>query len=207
MEGGSMPKQTFIKLKEEKKKKVEEAIRKEFTRVPLERISISNIVSNANIPRGSFYQYFEDKEDAIDYIVKKYVEEEYKKVYELLKKTKGNIFEAFLEFYDYKANELIQENNYNLNKHVIYELRKININILNYRKEADRELMDKIDKKSLNIKDDEELRYIIRILSILNRALVIEVASKKKTIEEGKKAAKRMIKILKDGMERSEENV
>lgn len=57
-----MPTQTFsICLK--KNKRLIEAARIEFSRVPLKEASIANIVKLADIPRGSFYQYFEDKED------------------------------------------------------------------------------------------------------------------------------------------------
>lgn len=57
-----MPTQTFsICLK--KTKRLIEAARIEFSRVPLKEASIANIVKLADIPRGSFYQYFEDKED------------------------------------------------------------------------------------------------------------------------------------------------
>lgn len=58
-----MPKETFLNLPEEKKKKIIKAAQNEFERVPLEQASIKNIVENAGIARGSFYQYFESKED------------------------------------------------------------------------------------------------------------------------------------------------
>lgn len=60
-----MPKETFLKLSEEKKKKIIKAAKKEFERVPLEQASIKNIVEDAEIARGSFYQYFESKEDLL----------------------------------------------------------------------------------------------------------------------------------------------
>lgn len=58
-----MPKETFFKLAEEKKEKIINAAKKEFKRVPLEQASIKNIVEDAGIARGSFYQYFDSKED------------------------------------------------------------------------------------------------------------------------------------------------
>ena len=56
-----MPKETFLKLPNEKK---------EFERVPIEEVSIKNIVENAEIARGSFYQYFESKEDLLRFYIK-----------------------------------------------------------------------------------------------------------------------------------------
>lgn len=60
-----MPKETFVKLPEEKKDKIIKAAKKEFARVPFEHTSIKNIVEDADIARGSFYQYFESKEDLL----------------------------------------------------------------------------------------------------------------------------------------------
>ena len=64
-----MPKETFYNLNEEKKEKIEKAIINEFSRNSFEKASISNIIEEAKIPRGSFYQYFDDKEDAVKYII------------------------------------------------------------------------------------------------------------------------------------------
>ena len=59
-----MPKETFVKLPEEKKDKIIKAAKKEFARVPFEQTSIK-IIEDADIARGSFYQYFESKEDLL----------------------------------------------------------------------------------------------------------------------------------------------
>ena len=60
-----MPKETFLKLPEEKKNKIIKAAKKEFERVPFEQTKKKNIVEDAEIARGSFYQYFESKEDLL----------------------------------------------------------------------------------------------------------------------------------------------
>ena len=65
-----MPKETFLKLSKEKKEKIIKAAQKEFERVPIEEVSIKNIVENAEIARGSFYQYFESKEDLLRFYIK-----------------------------------------------------------------------------------------------------------------------------------------
>ena len=60
-----MPKETFLNLSKEKQNKILNAAKKEFERVSLEQASIKNIVEEAGIARGSFYQYFESKEDLL----------------------------------------------------------------------------------------------------------------------------------------------
>lgn len=49
-----MPTETFENLSEEKKLKIIEAAKKEFSRVQFEDTSIKNIVKEAGIARGSF---------------------------------------------------------------------------------------------------------------------------------------------------------
>jgi AcrR family transcriptional regulator len=57
-----MPKPTFFNLSTDKKENLIQAARREFSRAPLHEALISNIVKSAEISRGSFYQYFDDKE-------------------------------------------------------------------------------------------------------------------------------------------------
>lgn len=64
-----MPKDTFNKLQIDKKNRITEAILKEVSRTSFESVNIQNIIKDAKIPRGSFYQYFEDKMDMYGYIM------------------------------------------------------------------------------------------------------------------------------------------
>lgn len=68
-----MPTERFLHLSESKKALIREAAIKEFSRVPIEKVSINKIVQNADISRGSFYTYFEDKEDLLGYIFEEFV--------------------------------------------------------------------------------------------------------------------------------------
>ena len=63
-----MPTERFYRLPEAKKRTIREAAIKEFARVPFEKASINQIIQNADISRGSFYTYFEDKQDVVRYI-------------------------------------------------------------------------------------------------------------------------------------------
>ena len=64
-----MPTATFFRLPEEKRERLIEACWAELTRVRFTEVSINRIITAAHIPRGSFYQYFEDKEDLIRYLL------------------------------------------------------------------------------------------------------------------------------------------
>ena len=63
-----MPTERFYHLSEKKKEMIREAAVQEFIRVSPEQASINQIVRNAEIFRGSFYTYFEDKEDLMRYV-------------------------------------------------------------------------------------------------------------------------------------------
>ena len=63
-----MPTERFYRLPEAKKQIIREAAIKEFARVPFDKASINQIIQNADISRGSFYTYFEDKQDVVRYI-------------------------------------------------------------------------------------------------------------------------------------------
>jgi AcrR family transcriptional regulator len=64
-----MPKQTFFNLPEEKREKIVNAAVEEFAEYGLENASTNRIVKNSSIAKGSFYQYFEDKQDVFMYFL------------------------------------------------------------------------------------------------------------------------------------------
>ena len=64
-----LPTDTFFNLSEDKKEKIFDAAVKEFSAKRLSEASINNIVKEADIPRGSFYQYFSGKEDIYEYMM------------------------------------------------------------------------------------------------------------------------------------------
>ena len=63
-------KEKILKLKEEKKRRILEAAFREFSRVPFREASINRIIKDAEISRGSFYTYFEDKTDLLQILLR-----------------------------------------------------------------------------------------------------------------------------------------
>jgi TetR/AcrR family transcriptional regulator len=58
-----MPKSTFYNLSDEKKGRILDAALQEFSTRRFSEASLNQIIKNAGIPKGSFYQYFNNKED------------------------------------------------------------------------------------------------------------------------------------------------
>jgi AcrR family transcriptional regulator len=64
-----MPKPTFFNLPEEKRHLILDLAIDEFSKYDYKNASISRIVTRAKIAKGSFYQYFEDKRDLLQYLI------------------------------------------------------------------------------------------------------------------------------------------
>jgi AcrR family transcriptional regulator len=64
-----MPRESFNNLSQEKKNRIFSAAKIEFIRHPYEEVSINRVIKNAKISRGSFYLYFENKEDLYYFVL------------------------------------------------------------------------------------------------------------------------------------------
>ncbi len=96
-----MPSRTYLNLSDEKKQKLMNAAKKEFSRVLLSDASINKIIKEADISRGSFYMYFKDKEDLYTYLLKEHRMNGLKVLLESLHRSKGDIVLAYEELYSF----------------------------------------------------------------------------------------------------------
>lgn len=95
-----LPSETFLRLPEEKRKRLLDAAWAEFTRVKFADASINQIVRQAGIPRGSFYQYFAGKEEVFAYLLEDVRSYVVRLFGELLRETDGDIFQLQMTLYD-----------------------------------------------------------------------------------------------------------
>lgn len=96
-----MPSVTFLNLPAEKQEKLLEAATREFSSRPYNEASINQIIKDAGIPRGSFYMYFQDKEDLFRYLMSGYLDQLMLVIEECLVRAGGDIFQALLDLFDY----------------------------------------------------------------------------------------------------------
>lgn len=95
-----MPTQTFFNLPEEKRQRILDAGVEEFASYPFKNVSIARIIEGAGIPRGSFYQYFEDAKDLYKYVITIVGEKKMERLGGLLQKFDNlTVFEAIRELY------------------------------------------------------------------------------------------------------------
>ena len=104
-----MPKQTFYKLPQEKQERILAAAKREFTQVRYSDASINQIVREAGIPRGSFYQYFEDKKDIFLYFLHDYRAEILRGFAQVVKEMSGDFMSALEAFIDAILEESYRE--------------------------------------------------------------------------------------------------
>ncbi|MEY8403905.1 TetR/AcrR family transcriptional regulator [Oscillospiraceae bacterium 44-34] len=95
-----MPTATFYRLPAEKRQRLIEASWAELTRVRFTEVSINRIIAAAHIPRGSFYQYFEDKDDLIRYLLEDMRAYFVGLLRDILTQNQGDLFALPLMAYD-----------------------------------------------------------------------------------------------------------
>ena len=95
-----MPSKTFLNLPEEKRQKLLKAATDEFLNTSFFDVSINKIINNANISRGSFYMYFEGKEELFEYILDSYSSNLIEIVKKELINSNGDLRESFINLYD-----------------------------------------------------------------------------------------------------------
>ena len=203
-----MPKDTFLKLSKEKQKKVIDSAKQEFARVPIEEVSIKNIVEQAGIARGSFYQYFESKEDLLIYILRENVENISQKLKEEIIESKGNLFDIYVNLYDLAIENFVENDEQKLFKQIFENIRTSDENIFQIvRKSKPKKIQDYyelIDTTNLKIENNEDLELICEILNgVVQRAVV--KSFKKENKEQAKKEFLRQMEFLKNGIIKKEE--
>ena len=106
-----MPKETYNNLKQDKKDRIFNAGVLEFSYHDFNSASVNTIVRIANISKGSFYQYFYDKDDFYWFIVMKIIFLRVGKYEDLLKRNDGDFFKTELELFQ-RIMELFEDNKY-----------------------------------------------------------------------------------------------
>ena len=203
-----MPKETFLKLSKEKQQKIIKSAKKEFARAPIENVSIKNIVEEAEIARGSFYQYFESKEDLLIYILKENSEKLNTKLKYKVKETNGDIFRLYIFLYDSMIEEFTNNPDQELFKQIFINLKSSYENVFDLVKRTKPqdiiEYYEQIDKTKLNITNHEDLVIICDMLNVITRRALIK-NFKNKSKEYCRKMFLKEIEYLKHGIEKKEE--
>lgn len=201
-----MPKQTFFQIPNEKQDTLIQAAKEEFSRVPLHEASIANIVKSAGIPRGSFYQYFEDKEDLFYYLTNELAQKNNERFILILKEKNGDLFESFIELFRIMIKHHRKQENRNFFKNVFlnmnYKLENtLSDNVYSENKKKQYlSVLSLVNRNHLNIKDEEELHQVILIMRAITFQNLVQAFGKDLTNEESLKNYIEQIELLKRGI-------
>lgn len=201
-----MPKQTFFNLPEEKRVLLIESAKKEFSRVPPNEASIANIIKSAGIPRGSFYQYFEDKEDAFYYILEKQMKMHHQSFFRALKENDGALFESFIEIFRLMLIEFQNQENIAFFRNVFLNMNyKMESKLIrgfnkNSFDEQFSNIIDDIDVKKLNISNKNQIAHVIQIIAAVTTHNLMQSFAKKITYDEAIKNYTFEMNLLENGL-------
>ncbi len=168
-----MPKATFYHLPEEKRQRVENAIKEEFLAHSYENVSLNRIIKTAEISRGSIYQYFDGKEDMFGFLMEEYSEIVIHLVEETLKKNQGDLFASFEEAVPiiFLGSGQNGEGDFRVllsNREAVMLFLQGNADeksdFTNRKKHVINAIWEKIDFTKLSLIDEEEQHYFIDIL-------------------------------------------
>ena len=169
-----MIKKTFYNLPEEKRQRVTEAIVDEFANAEDDKVSINRIVQKAKISRGSFYQYFDDKLDLVEVLIRSYLNLVIDDLRRAIISSDGDIFYTFECVYDIIVGLSKDERNRGVLKRLISNVRADNNLISDYivkryikqysSIEKFININDEFSRKGLRFKSDEDLKYLKQIL-------------------------------------------
>ena len=170
-----MIKKTFYNLPEEKRQRVTEAIVDEFANAEDDKVSINRIVQKANISRGSFYQYFDDKLDLVEVLIRSYLNLVIDDLRRAIISSDGDIFYTFECVYDIIIGLSKDERNSKVLRNLISNIRANNNLVSDYivkryikqynSIEEFINITDEFSRKSFRFKSDEDLTYLQQILT------------------------------------------
>ena len=170
-----MIKKTFYNLPEEKRQRVTEAIVDEFANAEDDKVSINRIVQKANISRGSFYQYFDDKLDLVEVLIRSYLNMVIDDLRRAIISSDGDIFYTFECVYDIIVGLSKDERNRKVLRNLISNIRANNNLVSDYivkryikqynSIEEFINITDEFSRKSFRFKSDEDLTYLQQILT------------------------------------------
>lgn len=164
-----MPKATFYNLPAEKREILIKAAKMEFSRVSLHESSISNIVKAAEIPRGSFYQYFSDKDDAFYYVLELHGKMEVRRFITCLKNANGDLFETATAMYKSMLENFRSQENRDFFRNAFLNMSyKVERTFTkNFSKEKLKHLMEfrqLLDTSNLEISHKADVFHIVQII-------------------------------------------
>lgn len=190
-----MPKQTFYNLSDEKRESIIGVLKTTFEEKTVFDASVKEIVEKLKIARGSFYQYFEDLEDAYFMILDLETVDVHQLFIRLYKENDYNIVKSLESYRDEISNLLFSKEAYTLYKNrYLYWTVELEDRWKKYNQKKFGDLKNKKVDENL---DMEKLYYIKAFIHNLIQRNFMETWTKEEFITHFSK----YLKWLKEGIE------
>ena len=163
-----MPTETFFRLPESKRDRILDAIKEEIARSLYEDFSIGAIIRQCGISRGSFYQYFKNKEDIYLYLMSGYQEQILTHGAQVLRQNGGDFFAALEDTYRFAVRMLCYKDSKAFRHNLFCNMRLLETIWQNadYAEESFREIQefrDAVNLDLLKLESPEEFRVLFGI--------------------------------------------
>ncbi|GGP09931.1 TetR/AcrR family transcriptional regulator [Oceanobacillus neutriphilus] len=209
-----MPTSTFFNLNDSKRAKLLQAAEKEFARAPLPQASIANIVKHAGVSRGSFYQYFNGKEDAFYYLLKLHTDKRRAYFLKLLQEKDGDLMASMDQVFRTMLIELSEEEHLQFLKNAVlnvtHEIEDSFTELfLGKQSEIDavNQVKDLVDFKKLNIDNKQEFFHVMQILTSVTFRNMVDQLSRNLSHEEAIENFRIEMDLLSKGLSKANKRV
>ena len=204
-----MPTQRFLNLKEEKRKAILDAAFHEFSRTSYSGASINRIIKEADISRGSFYTYFEDKDDLLGCLISGFKEKCRRRILKELDQCQGDPFETACRLLKEIMEDEKSGDAYALYKNSLMELNMVHQNQLlgmeNFGSGGEeqlaflRELLARMDRTCFPVEDEEKAACLLELMFVIAVKAVTAYYMGTAGEQEILKSARNQMNILRSG--------
>ncbi len=173
---------TFLNLDKEKKDRIIEAALNEFSKQDFGDASITNIVKKAGISRGSFYQYFGNKENIYKYLVHYLYVHHRNDLLHLLIENSGDLYQSMMQFFDAYIDEVVHSKYFSfykntflyVNHHLVGQEGIFSLSHQNRNREEEQlQFIDVINIENLKTDSSKEvLEYIYFIVNTIHHMII-----------------------------------
>ena len=207
-----MPTQRFLHLPDIKRETIKRAAIREFSKFSFSDVSINQIIKEADISRGSFYTYFDDKEDLLAYLLRDFQETCKRWFFQNLELCEGNIYQVFwnsilvLINYGREQQDFIFYKNIFLDAKLMTETSMIGFKDFFNKSKEEQELVrycfEKLDHIVCPVSSSGELSELLELLLFLVAKSMSMYFMESADIDEILHAVKYQFQVIEEGIRR-----
>ena len=197
-----MPTTTFFNLPPPKRERLLRAAVSEFVQKPFNEVSINRIIHIAEIPRGSFYQYFENKMDLFQHILGHYARLMEDAALSNMDACGGDLLAVPLVFFD-RAAICIRENKleFQILTSIIRQNMRMDVGQIWDFSNMAQLILERTDMSRLRIAGQEEQTALLDLLFSSTMQALMAASCGKLTPEECRERLENKIMIIRRGAE------